>query len=119
MQHSARIFMLAALVFRVALFAREFAGFRQALLNPGDLDHRSSLTIWKLRRPLITVLCALFAGSLFFGVLAITGAGIAVSSALFFLLTLGSQIIERYFFFTAVVAYRMPGPLDSGQSSHA
>ncbi|MGB8352548.1 MAG: DmsC/YnfH family molybdoenzyme membrane anchor subunit [Chthoniobacteraceae bacterium] len=119
MQYPARVFMLAALVFRVALFARESAGFRQALLNPRDLDHRSSLTIWKLRRPLITALCALFAGSLFFGMLAITGTGVAVSSALFFLLTLGSQIIERYFFFTAVVAYRMPGPLDSGQSSHA
>ena len=119
MLHAVQMFAVVALIFRVAIFSREFVSFRRALLNAGDPDHRSVLTIWKLRRPLTAVLCALFAGSLIFALLVIAGFGVAISATFFFLLTLGSQIIERYFFFTAVVAFRMPGPLVSGQSSHA
>ena len=53
------------------------------------------------------------------GFLAICGAGVAVCATLFLLLTLGAQIIERYFFFTAVVAPRMPGPVHFESSAHA
>ena len=106
-------FAAVATLLRTALFGWEFQNLHRTLRNESDANHRSALVLWKLRRPLLLAHAGLFAGATFFGILTITGAG--WSAALFatfaFVLTLGSQFIERYFFFTAVVAPRMPGAL--------
>jgi DMSO reductase anchor subunit len=115
------VFGIVATVIRTALFGWEFQNFRLALKSPEASNHRSALVMWNLRRPLVFVRVALFASSSAFGLLAInhTGGFAAVCAMLSFLLTFASQIIERYFFFTAVVAPRMPGPLVPEPHKHA
>jgi hypothetical protein len=53
----------------------------------------------------------LFVGSTAFGLLGIMNPGWvgAIFATLSLLTTFGSQVIERYLYFTTVVAYRMPG----------
>jgi DMSO reductase anchor subunit len=108
-----RTFALLAILIRTALFGWEFQNFRTAIRDENAANHRSALAIWRLCRPLLFARLGLFVGSTFFGVLAITGSGVtgAVCATLSFFLTLSSQLIERYFFFTAVIAPRMPGSL--------
>jgi hypothetical protein len=74
-----------------------------------------------LRRRLLDTRVGLFVCSTIFGLAAIehTGFAAAVFATLSFVLTFASQVIERYFFFTAVVAPRMPGPLVPETSTHA
>jgi hypothetical protein len=48
-----------------------------------------------------------------------SGIGLAAMATLSGLLLCGAQVIERYFFFTAVVAPRMPGPLVPEPPTHA
>ena len=117
----ASAFAIVATVIRAALFGWEFQNLRRSLGDAGDPNHRSALVIWTLRRPLVLAHAGLFGGSTLFGLLAITGAGWsgAACATLSFLLTVASQTIERYFFFTAVVAPRMPGPLSSAASTRA
>ncbi len=107
------VFAIVATLIRTALFGWEFQNLHRTLRDEGDANHRSALVMWKLRRPLLLARVALFAGSTLFGILTITGAGwsAAFYATLSFLLTFTSQFIERYFFFTAVVAPRMPGAL--------
>lgn len=104
-------FAILAMVIRTALFGWEAMNLREGLADPAGPIHRSVLVMWKLRRPLIVARAVLFFGSTGFGLLAITGTGTAASicATASFLLTCASQVIERYFFFTAVVAPRMPG----------
>ncbi len=106
-------FAILATFIRTALFGWEFQNFHTALRDEHAATHRSALAVWKLGRPLLFGRLGLFVGSTLFGALAITGTG-AIGTAcatISFLLTLSSQLIERYFFFTAVIAPRMPGPL--------
>jgi DMSO reductase anchor subunit len=108
---TARIFAIAATIIRTALFGWEAMNLRRGLADSEEPAHRSARTIWNLCRPLIFASAALFAGATWFGILAIThgGAFAASCATISFLLTLTAQVIERYFFFTAVVAPRMPG----------
>ncbi len=109
---AARAFVIAATVIRTALFGWEFQQFRHALADQNDPTHGSARTMWQLLRPLVFVRGFLFAASTAAGLLAIGSSGTlsAVLAALSFALTVGSQLIERTFFFTAVIAPRMPGP---------
>jgi Fe-S-cluster-containing dehydrogenase component/DMSO reductase anchor subunit len=106
-------FAVVATLIRTALFGWEFPNLQRARRDVSHANHRPALVIWKLLRPLVIARCGLFVGSTLFGVLAITGAGwsAAVCATVSFFFTLISQVIERYCFFTAVVAPRMPGPL--------
>jgi Fe-S-cluster-containing dehydrogenase component/DMSO reductase anchor subunit len=102
-----------AAVARTALFGWEFQNMRRALRHTDDPNHRSALVMWRLQRPLLFVRVLLFAAASATGVIAITAHGFvgAAFATLAFLLTTASQVIERYVFFTAVIAPRMPGPL--------
>ncbi len=91
----------AAVAIRTMLFAWEAFMFRRALSCEDDPIHRAALTLWRLRRPLLLVNAAL--------VIAATALGLAGCATLALAATAASQLIERYFFFTAVVAPRMPG----------
>lgn len=108
---AARNFAIVATIIRTALFGRDFTNLHRGLSNIADPNHRSILTVWTLCRPLVFARGALFAGSTLFGVLGLTHGGLpaAICATLSFVLTFASQTIERYFFFTAVVAPRMPG----------
>jgi formate dehydrogenase iron-sulfur subunit len=103
--------LTSAIVLHAALLGWEFQNLRQTLSSPLHVNHRSALIMWNLRRPLILARAALFVLATICGLAAMAGGGTftAVSATLAFGLTFVSQIIERYFFFTAVVAYRMPG----------
>jgi DMSO reductase anchor subunit len=107
----AQVSAVVATIIRTALFGWEATNLRQSLADPQDVNHRPALTIWRLCRPLLFARGALFAGATLFGVLAITHGGMtaAIYATLSLVLTFASQMMERYFFFTAVVAPRMPG----------
>ena len=108
---AARLFSIIATAMRVGLFVWEGMQLRGSLADSEAPNFRSALIIWKLGRPLALARVAIFVGATFFGVLAFTDAGLSAALwATFSLaLTFASQVIERYFFFTAVVAPRMPG----------
>lgn len=116
---ASHVFMIAAVLLRAGFFAWEFWNLHRALHDSAHPDHRSARTIWKLRPRLVVAGIMLFAASMASGILALAGIGTPECAALFFLLTLGSQIIERYQFFTAVIAHRMPGPQVSRETPHA
>jgi Fe-S-cluster-containing dehydrogenase component/DMSO reductase anchor subunit len=114
----ARTFAFAATIIRTALFGWEFQTFRTAWRDENDPTHRSALIMWTLLRPLLVSRVALFFVSTAFGLLAIslTGWFAAFCATLSFGFTALSQLIERYLFFTAVVAPRMPGPVAPSHS---
>ncbi len=118
---SVTVIAVVATFLRTALFGWEFQDLHRTLRDESDANHRSALIVWKLRRPLVVARIGLFIGATLSAILAVTGAGwsAAIYATLAFLLTLSSQLIERYFFFTAVVAPRMPGPLSSATPMHA
>ena len=115
----AQTFVLLAILIGTALCGWEFHDFRSALSDGHAANHRSALTVWQLRRPLLFARLGSLVVSALFGLLASTstGATSAGCATLGFVFALGAQFIERYFFFTAVVAPRMPGPL-APSSSH-
>jgi DMSO reductase anchor subunit len=118
---AAQTFAIVATLIRTALAGWECQNLRSSLSDPNHPTHRSAQIIWKLQRPLVLTRGLLFVGATTSGLLAITSNGLpaAIAATLSFLLTLTSQVIERYFFFTAVVAPRMPGPLSPESSQHA
>jgi len=115
------ILATVATLIRAALFGWEFTGFQQALQDPAHLHHRPALLAWTFQQPLLYARIALFAGAISLGLVPILQAGpIAAGCAtLAFLLTFVSQVIERFSFFTTVVAPRMPGPLVPETPTHA
>jgi len=118
---TARLFLGMATVAGGALLGWESQHFRRALAGEAAPDHRSAQIMWHLRRPLLVGRVALFAGAMILSLFAIPEGGIrlAAMATLSGLLLCGAQLIERYFFFTAVVALRMPGPLVPEPPIHA
>jgi formate dehydrogenase iron-sulfur subunit len=114
-------FAILATIIRTALAGWEFHNLREGLNDVEHANHRTALILWNMQRPLVITRALLFVASTTFGLMAISQAGVftAVCATVSFLLTFASQIIERYFFFTAVVAPRMPGPLIPQTSEHA
>ncbi len=116
---SARLDLLlitVAIVFRLALSIWEIASFKGALANAGDPNHRSSLIAWKLMRiwvfaqhecSAVSVLLAIAALSLVMRGESSEAAGVLMTGS--FLACAAAQVIERLFYFTTVVAPRMPG----------
>lgn len=101
---------VAATLCRVSLFVWEhFTSWRMS----NDLEHpahRSAVTITRLLPWVRPVRVALFAVSTIAGLAALAGGPIGAALAVVaFLSTFASQVIERYTFFTAVIAPRMPG----------
>ena len=108
---TARSFVIIATMIRTALFGWEFLHFQHALADANSPTHDSARTIWQLLRPLVFARGILFAASTASGLFAIGTSGTlsAVLATVSFALTLSSQLIERFTFFTAVIAPRMPG----------
>ena len=101
------------LLIRTALLGWEFINLRQMILDEDDPNHRTGKIIWNLLRPQVFgALCAVAASIVFaLPALGSTGIAAAVGASLAFFFGCASQAGERYLFFTAVVALRMPGPL--------
>ena len=108
---SAPMFVLAATVIRAALFAWETAAFISALRDEHAATHHSALVTAHLMRWLPITRAVLFAVATIASAAAIFGTlGLAPVWAMLALVsTLGSQLLERYNYFRAVVAPRMPG----------
>ena len=102
---------LIATLSRVILFGWEVQNFRDLLTSSKDPNHRSGLIMWKLRRKLLDIRVLLFVTSMVLSLMATVqdGWNAAFLTTAAFALTALSQTIERYFYFTAVVAPRMPG----------
>lgn len=98
------------LLIRTLLFVADFRWLQQGLA-PEHPDHKSVRMTLEFCGGLVRARRMLFVGSTAFGLLGILNPGLvgAVFALLSFLLTFGSQLIERYLYFTTVVAYRMPG----------
>jgi hypothetical protein len=71
--------------------------------------------IFTLLRPLLSARALLFATSMVFGLLSMAVEGIpsAILSTFSLAATAASLVIERYLYFTAVVAPKMPGSVSS------
>lgn len=108
---AARNCAIAAAVIRTVLFAWEASGFFTSLRDVTNANHCSARIIWELCRPLAFARFLFFAASTLCGLFAIThsGTAAALAATVAFATTTASQIIERYFFFSAVIAPRMPG----------
>ncbi|MDP9291270.1 MAG: dimethyl sulfoxide reductase anchor subunit, partial [Verrucomicrobiota bacterium] len=94
----ARNSSVCALLIGIAYAAWEILFFRHSLRDPAAPAHRSARTIWFLLRPQFGIRAALIAIATFVGIFAATASGPAqaISATLFFVLTFGSAIIERY-----------------------
>ncbi|HEY5705067.1 MAG TPA: DmsC/YnfH family molybdoenzyme membrane anchor subunit [Terrimicrobiaceae bacterium] len=106
-----RIAMIPLIGVQTLLFAWEFWSNSQALRDPSNPCHRSLRTIRVLLPWLMSARVVLFVVAIFCSLVAIAASGpisaIGVSVAL--AATFASQIFERFSFFTAVTAPRMPG----------
>jgi formate dehydrogenase iron-sulfur subunit len=107
----ARTLCGAALVANVLYAGWNLLMLRHNLRDPSAPAHRSARTIWKLLRPQLAIRAVLVVLATVIGIAAVVFAdsGRTVCATLLFLLTFGSAIIERYCFFTASDAPRMPG----------
>jgi DMSO reductase anchor subunit len=104
-------FAIAATAIRTALFGWETATFFAALRDEGGATHRSALTTLRLMRWLPFTRAGLFGISTIAAVATIAGTlGLTPLWAMLALVsTLTSQLLERYHYFRAVIAPRMPG----------
>jgi Fe-S-cluster-containing dehydrogenase component/DMSO reductase anchor subunit len=116
-----RPFAILALVVRLGLFAWEWVSLRRSLLDEADPAHACARVIAELLFPGAQACCCLVLGAVFFGLGAIFGTGgFAHACALIaFLLNFAEQVVERYFFFAASVAPRMPGVHVHSSLSHS
>ncbi len=81
-----------------------------SLQDSAAAAHRSARVMWELCKPLVLARAALFLGALFAALLTVADAARAAEWATFsFALTAASLTVERFLFFTAVEAPRMPG----------
>jgi Fe-S-cluster-containing dehydrogenase component/DMSO reductase anchor subunit len=106
---------MAALIIRTVLFAWEWFTLQRATADPAHEFHRSARTVRTLQPHLIAARRILFAISTVFGLLGMFVAGVpsAVCATISLATTSASLIIERYIYFTTVVAPRMPGNVSS------
>jgi DMSO reductase anchor subunit len=106
-----RIAIIVSIAVRTLFFRWELWSASRALHDPSNLSHRSERNIRELLPWLRPARVVLFILATFSSVAAIVASGaistIGVSVAL--AATLASQIFERFSFFTAVTALRMPG----------
>jgi formate dehydrogenase iron-sulfur subunit len=107
----ARTLGLAALVVQAALFFWEMSGYYRDLRNRNRPNHQSAMTVARLLPWLAPMRIALF----LLATVLLLGNGFdylgksATWYGVAFIALLGSQFIERFVFFTAVIPLRMPG----------
>jgi formate dehydrogenase iron-sulfur subunit len=107
----ARTLGLAALVVQAALFFWEMSGYYRDLRNRNRPNHQSATTVARLLPWLAPMRIALF----LLATVLLLGNGFdylgksATWYGVAFIALLGSQFIERFVFFTAVIPLRMPG----------
>jgi len=110
---SAKWCSIVSLVSRAALFGWELQGSLRAFRSSEHPIHRSVVILWSRLRSITIVRILLFAAASGCGLAAIASAGPLATAlaSLAFVLTLLVQTLERYCFFVAVIAPRMPGAL--------
>jgi DMSO reductase anchor subunit len=108
---SARNAGVLAMLMRIALFVWDGTELRRCLINSDASNYRSALLIWRQHRGLVWACVTLFAVSTVFGIVALStgGGAAALLATLSFLATFASLVVERYVFFVAALAPRMPG----------
>jgi DMSO reductase anchor subunit len=102
---------IAATLIRTALFAWEQITHRRALRDPSAPAHCSALTIERLLPRAQLARMASFVISTIFSLIAIFGSSalVPVCAIIAFAATVAGQILERFTYFTASAAPRMPG----------
>jgi DMSO reductase anchor subunit len=113
--HAALAFGLAAIVLRVGGSSWEMSRLFRAFLHPEDVNHKSAFLIWHQHRRGLAGRITLDLLSTALTAVALTAnPETAVACALIALLTtFFSCVLERYLFFVAVVALRMPGAVSA------
>ncbi len=108
---STRILAAACGLLQLGLNGWEARKFRTSLDDDDDPAHRSALAMRRLLRSLLdcSAMLSLTAFAAFACVAAGSGLAAALAATLALALSTAARIIERYSFFTAVVAPRMPG----------
>lgn len=111
----ARVALITAVITRVFYAAWGSLFFHRALGDSSAAAHRSARTIWKLLRRQFWWRVAFVSAATIAGTSAVFAEHRmqAISATAFFLFTFGAAIIERYCFFTASDAPRMPGGIGS------
>lgn len=104
-----------AIIVQAAIYIRETSDHRRLLNAADDPAHRSALTQARLLPWVPRLQAALFAVSTIGGLLAMTHVSqlAPAFASLALLSTFTSQVIERFTFFTVVIAPRMPGGVAS------
>lgn len=89
--------------------------FFHSLRDSSAPAHRSAQTIWHLLRSALALRAMLIVLSACAGAGAVLSSGLmqVVAATAAFILTFGSSVVERYCFFTASAAPRMPGGIAS------
>jgi Fe-S-cluster-containing dehydrogenase component/DMSO reductase anchor subunit len=107
----ARTACIAGLIFSVLHTAWEEFFFHNSLRDPRAPTHRSARTIWKFLPLQLRLRALLIAAAAPAGAIAIfaPGSAQALGATAYFLFTFGSAVVERYCFFAASDAPRMPG----------
>jgi DMSO reductase anchor subunit len=104
-------FFLAASAVNGALSIWELVNYHRTVNNVASSWHRSALTIRQLLPWIIPTRGACLAASIFFLSMAQVSAprGAAILASVALIICFLSLLLERYTFFTAVTAHRMPG----------
>lgn len=107
----ARMACVAALILSGLHTAWEEFFLHNSLRNPRAPTHRSARTIWKFLRPQLRLRALLIAAAALAGIVAVFphGSARALGATAYFLFIFGSAVVERYCFFAASDAPRMPG----------
>jgi DMSO reductase anchor subunit len=115
------VLIMVSAILGGALLGWESQYFRQAFMSEMALDRPSAEIMWRLQRPLLFARVTLSAGAIILALCAAPQRGFpaAITMTLSCLLACAAQVIERYSFFTAVIAPRMPGPALPDSSAHA
>ena len=103
--------LIASTAVNGSLFIWELLNYRMTVSNPSSPWHRSALTIGRLLPWVIPTRGALLAASIFFLSIAQLSPplGEAILASIALVICCSSLVLERYTFFRAVTAHRMPG----------
>jgi Fe-S-cluster-containing dehydrogenase component/DMSO reductase anchor subunit len=107
----APLLAILATAIRTALFVREWTVLQSAKSNSASLFHPGAQVVFRLLRPVLAARVTLFVASTVFSIMAIfnTAHHGPVWATIAFILTFAAQVLERYTFFRACSAPRMPG----------
>jgi formate dehydrogenase iron-sulfur subunit len=105
------VVIVISLALRLLLFGGEIWSSFRTLQNPSSPIHRSERTLRVLLPWMAPARVALFVLATFCSIAALAthGAASALNLTVALAATLASQVLERFGFFTAVIAPRMPG----------